>query len=103
LRIRDSKHLRIHIVKVKTHTYLEYNELADVTAIAVVNGEAPPDITFIEADPPIGGLRTWPQIRKTAPNKTDSIHKITNLKTDIKRVIKANKDNRTKGIFGRLL
>jgi hypothetical protein len=68
-----------------------------------VDGVALPDITFTETDPPIGGLRTWPQIRKPAPNKTDTIHKITNLKTDIKRAIKVNKDNITKGIFGRLL
>ena len=68
-----------------------------------MEGEALPDIIFTEADPPIGGLRTWPQIRKIVSNKTDTIHKITNLKTVIKRAIKANKDNRTKGIFGRLL
>jgi len=67
-----------------------------------VEGEALSNITFTEADP-IGSLRTWSQIRKTAPNKTNTIHKITNLKTDIKRATKANNDNKTKGVFGRLL
>jgi len=66
-----------------------------------VDGDALPDITFTEADPPplIEGLRTWPQIMKIKPNKLNTIHKITNLKTDIKKTIKANKNNRTKGIL----
>ena len=103
MRTRDSKQLRTRIGKVKSHTDIECNELADVTAIAVVDEDALPDITFTEADPLIGGLRTWPQIRKITLNKLDTMHKITNLKTDIKKAIKANKDNKTKGIFGRLL
>ena len=74
-------------------------KLADVTARAVVDGDALPDISFTEADPHIGGLRTWPQIRKTAPNKSDTIHKIINQKNDVKKPIKANKDNKTKGVF----
>ncbi len=103
MRTRDSKQLRTHIGKIKSHTDIEYNELADVPDRAVVGRDALPDIGFTEADAPIGGLRTWPQIRKTAPNNSKTIHKITNLKTDIKKVIKANKDNKTKGVFGRLL
>jgi hypothetical protein len=42
---------------------VEYNETADKSARAVVDGENSPDITFEDADPPIGGLPTWPQIR----------------------------------------
>jgi hypothetical protein len=53
--------------------------------------------------PPIGGFRTWPQIRNATPNKSDIIHKITNPKIDIKKAIKATKDNKTKAIFGILL
>ena len=45
-RIRDSKQLRTHIGKVKSHTDIEYNELADVMASAVVIIEALPDIAF---------------------------------------------------------
>jgi hypothetical protein len=101
LRTRDSKQLRTLIGKIKSHTDIEYNELADVTARAVVDGDALPDITFTEADPPIGGLHTWPQIRKIARNKSDTIHKITNLQTNIEKAINASKNNRTKDIFGR--
>ncbi len=54
-----------------------------------MNGDAPPDITFDEADPPVGGLRTWPQIRRSTPDKPDTIIKLTNnIKTDIKSAIK---------------
>ena len=52
LRTRGSKQLRTHIGKVKSHTDIEYNELADGTARAVVDGDALPDISFTEADPP---------------------------------------------------
>ena len=57
----------------------------------MVEGEAPPDTIFDEADPPVGGLRTWPQIRRTTPNNPDTIIKLTNIKTDIKKEIKVNK------------
>jgi len=105
LRIRDSKQLRTHLGKVKSHMDIEYNELADVTARTVGDEDAVLDISFTEAEPPppIGGLRTWPHIRKIAPKKSDPIPKITNLNTDIKKAIKTNKDNKTKGVFGRLL
>jgi len=58
LRATEEKHLKTHIGKVKSHTDIEYNETADKAAREVVGGEAPPDITFDEADPPVGGLRT---------------------------------------------
>jgi hypothetical protein len=64
---------------------MEYNETADKAARAVVDGEHTPDITFQEADPPFGGLRTWPQIRHDPTNKPEHIRKlITNLKASIK-------------------
>ena len=37
---------------VKSHTDIEYNELADKVARAAVDGDGLPDITFTEADPP---------------------------------------------------
>jgi ribonuclease HI len=60
LKDRYHKQLKTHIGKVKSHTDVEYNETADKVARAVVDGDKPPDIIFEEADPPIGGLRTWP-------------------------------------------
>ena len=64
---------------------MEYNETADKAARAVVDGEKLPDINFEEADPPIGGLRTWPQIRINPTNKPEHIRKLTNLKACIKK------------------
>jgi hypothetical protein len=70
----------------------------------VVDGEHTPDITFEEADPPIGGLRTWPQIRNNPPNKPENIRKLTNLKARIQKELKhTNKMATTKGVFGMLL
>jgi hypothetical protein len=60
----DSKQLQTHIGKVKSHTDIEYNELVDKAARVVVDGEALPDIIFT-----LGGLRKWPQLRKTTPKK----------------------------------
>ena len=49
--------MKTHKWKVKSHTDVEYNETADTTVRVVVDGEHTPDITFKDADPPIGGLR----------------------------------------------
>jgi ribonuclease HI len=103
LRTREKKNLKTHIGKVKSHTDIEYNEAADKAARQVVEGEATPDITFEEADPPVGGLRTWPQIRNTTPNNPDNIKKFTNLKAGIKTAIKETTYTKTRGIFGDLL
>ena len=66
--------------------------------------ENTPDITFVEADPPIGGLRTWPQIRHNPPDKPENIRKLTNLKACIKKELKhTNKTATTKGVFWKLL
>jgi ribonuclease HI len=93
LHAKDTKHLQTHIGKVKSHTDIEYNESADTAARAAVDGEVPPDITFDEVNPPIGGLRTWPQIRRTTPNNSDIILKITNLKTGLKKATKETTHN----------
>jgi len=58
LRARGAKQLRTHIGKVKSHTDIEYNESADTAARAVVDGDALPNITCDDANPPSGGLRT---------------------------------------------
>jgi hypothetical protein len=77
--------------------------VVDTAARAVVDGEAPPAVIFDEADPPVGGLRTWSQIRHITPNKPDNIQKLTNIKTGIKTTIKETAYAITKGIFGALL
>jgi len=58
LRYRDSKQLKTHIGKVKSHPDVEYNQTTDKLARAVVEGERTPSTTFEQADPPIGSLRT---------------------------------------------
>jgi ribonuclease HI len=85
LKDRDHKQPKTHIGKVKSHTDVEHNETADKAARAVVDGANLPGITFEEADPPIGGLRTWPQIRLNPTDKPKHIRKLTNLKTCIKK------------------
>jgi hypothetical protein len=83
---------------------VEYNETADKAARAVVGGEHTPGITFEEADPPIGGLRTWPQIRHNPPNKPKNVRKLTNLKASIRKELKhTNKTATKKGVFGKLI
>ena len=65
---------------------------------------ATPDATFVEADPPIGGLRMSPLIRKTSLDTLDNTHKIINLKTGIKKEIKETTHNiTTKKVLERLL
>ena len=68
-----------------------------------MDGEVPSDITIDEADPLIGDLRTWPQIRRTTLDKPDAILNITNLKTGINKLIKEKTSTITKGVFGALL
>ena len=48
-----------------------------------MDGEHKPDVTFEDADPPIGGLRTWPHIRHNPPNKQENMRKLTNLEACI--------------------
>ena len=62
LKDRDHKQLKTHIRKVKSYTGMEYNETTDKVARVVVDGENSPNITFGDADLPIGGLRTWPHM-----------------------------------------
>jgi hypothetical protein len=64
---------------------VEYNETADKSSREVVDGENTPDITFEDADPPIGGLRTWPQIKHNPPNKLKHVRKLTSFKTGIRK------------------
>ncbi len=78
---------------------MKYNETADKAARAVVDGDNLPDITFEEADSPIGALRTWPQIRRNSTNKPEQIRNLTNLKAGIKKLLKqTNKTEASKGV-----
>jgi hypothetical protein len=67
---------------------VEFNEIANKAARSVVDGETTPDSTFEEADPPIGGLSTWPKIRHTPSNKRENIRELTNFKVGIEKELK---------------
>ena len=54
----------------------------------MVDGKTWPDIIFTEADPPIGGLRTWPQIKTTKPDKSIHITKISDVHNGIRKLLK---------------
>ena len=79
--------------KVKSHTGVVYNDAADEGARRVVDGKTRPDITFTEADPPIGGLRTWPQIKMTKPYKSTQTTKIGDIPNRIRKLLKTNPPN----------
>jgi hypothetical protein len=59
-----------------------------------VDGDILPDIIFTQADPPIGGLRTWPY---TQPDtKNNHKHNLTNLHTSLRRLVKSQTYNNRK-------
>jgi len=88
IRERDLKGYTTHIGKVKPHTGVVYNDEADEGVHYVVDGKTRPDITFTEADPPIGGLRTWPQIKTIKPDKSTLINKIADMHNGIRKLLK---------------
>ena len=47
--------------KVKSHTGVTHNDEADAAARNVVEEHKPPVITFTDADPSVGGLRSGPK------------------------------------------
>ena len=51
LRTRENKGYKTHIGKVKSHTGITYNEVADTAAKAVVEETQPHTVEFNEADP----------------------------------------------------
>ena len=95
-----------HIAKVKTHTGVTYNDEADTAARGVVEGQRTPDVIFTDADPPIRGLRTWPQIRGTKKDKTPSTQNLADLHSSLHKLIRTHTPNnltRHNAIYGQLL
>jgi hypothetical protein len=87
--MRDKYGLLTHIGKVKSHTGVTHNDGADAGARGVVDGSTLPDTIFTSTDPPIGGLRTWLLIKVTHADNKCSKNKLTNLHTDLRKIIKA--------------
>ena len=105
IKTRDAKGYTTHIGKVKSHTGVTYNDAADTGACAVVDGDILPDIIFTQADPPLGGLRTWPYTQNQ-----DTInhpkHKLTNLHTSLRKLVKTqtyNNHRATNTIYSNIL
>ena len=61
--MRDESVLPTRIGKVKSHTGVTHNDGADAGARGVVDGDTIPDTIFTYAEPPMGGLQTWPMIK----------------------------------------
>ena len=71
---KDNMGYKTHIGKAKSHTGVTHNDEANTAAHNILEGHKTPDIIFTDADPPIGGLRTWPQIRKTKKINTTQLN-----------------------------
>ncbi len=68
--------------------------------------EKTPDITFKDADPPIRGLRTWPQIQGNNKDATPSIHSLSDLHSGLYKLIRTHTPNtktRSGTIYGKIL
>ena len=59
----------------------------------MVDGKTRPDITFTEADTPIGGLRTWPQIKTNKPDKSTQTTKIADIPNGLRKLLKIKPPN----------
>ena len=74
----------------KSHTGVTHTDDADTAARNVVEGHIPPDTIFTDADPPVGGLRTWPQIQQQNRDTTTKITKLANLRTGLRKLIRTH-------------
>jgi ribonuclease HI len=93
IREKDLKECTAHIGKVKSHTGVVYTDAADEGARSVVDGKTRPDITFTKADPPIGGMRTWPQIKTNKPVKSTQTIKIADIPSGLRKLLKTKPPN----------
>jgi ribonuclease HI len=78
---RDNMEYNTHTSAKLNHTCTKvtHNDEADTSARNVVEGHKTLDITFTDVDPPIGGRRTWPQIRRTSKDTPPNVTKLADL------------------------
>ena len=108
LRYREKSKFHTHFGKVKSHTGVAYNEVADMTANGVATGRiTEPDVIFTLANPPMGGLRTWPQKIVHNPKTPGNPDRTPfgNLKTDIRKITRLHPQATAykESYFGKLL
>jgi ribonuclease HI len=106
IRTRDNMGYNTHIGKVKSHTGVIHNDEVDAAARGVVEGQKTPDTIFTDADPPIRGLRTWPQIRRTKIDTTPNMHNLADLHSSLHKLIRIHTPNTTtrhSSIYGQIL
>jgi len=96
IQIRDRQGLTTHIGKVKSHTGVTHNDTADAGARGVVDDDVLLDITFTEANPPIGGLRTWPTTLNPNPDTTTTTTKLLDLHTSLRKLIRKHRSTTLK-------
>jgi hypothetical protein len=89
IKTREENGLLTQIEKAKSHTGVTHNDEADAGAREVVEEDTHPDILFTSADPPIGGLLTWPLIKVTHDDNKCSKSKLTNFHAGPRKIIKA--------------
>jgi hypothetical protein len=65
IKMKDEFGLQTHIGRVKSHTGVTHNDGAYAGARGMVDGDTLPEFIFTSAEPPIGGLQTWPLIKVT--------------------------------------
>jgi len=80
---------------VKSHTGVTHNDEADTTARNVAEGHKAPDIIFTGADPPVGGLRTWPQTRQNGKGTAPTITKLADPHSSLRKLIRTHTPNTT--------
>ena len=86
LRDREVKGLSTHLGKVKSHTNIHYNEVADQGAKSVVMGSAP-DVLYSDDNPSTTGHRTWIQSRIADKDPVP----LRDPKTQINKLIRAHR------------
>jgi ribonuclease HI len=92
---RDNMGYKTRIGKLKSHIGVTNNDEADTIARNVAKGHKTPDIFFTDADPPVGGLRTWPQTRQNGKGTPHTITKLADLHSSLRKLIRTHTANTT--------
>ena len=86
----DNMGYKTQIDKVKSHTGVTHNDEEDTSTRNVVEGHKAPNIHFTYANPPVGGLPTWPQIRATSQGSTLRITRLANLRSSMRKLTRSH-------------